>query len=147
MIEPFKCLSLTQPWATGVALEVTGWETRSWSTKYRGPLGIHAAKGFPRWAKDFARTEHVLGRLPGDPLPLGAIIAVVDLLDVLPTGEAIFDTSAIERLWGDYSPGRFAWRLGNIRKLEQPIPCKGALGLWSPTPELVRAINEQLMAA
>ena len=39
-----KALSLWQPWASLVALRVKTIETRSWSTSYRGPLAIHAAK-------------------------------------------------------------------------------------------------------
>ena len=35
-----------------------------------------------------------------------------------------------ERAFGDYTSGRYAWLLGNIQKLETPIPAKGALGLW-----------------
>jgi activating signal cointegrator 1 len=38
-----KVLTLHQPWASLVALGVKTIETRSWSTKYRGPLAIHAA--------------------------------------------------------------------------------------------------------
>jgi hypothetical protein len=37
-------LTLHQPWASLIALGVKTIETRSWSTKYRGPLAIHAGK-------------------------------------------------------------------------------------------------------
>lgn len=40
-----KGLSLTQPWATLVAIGAKRIETRIWATSYRGPLAIHAAKG------------------------------------------------------------------------------------------------------
>lgn len=38
--------------------------------------------------------------------------------------------------FGDYTPGRFAWILENVKILDTPIPAKGALGLWewSPAP-------------
>jgi hypothetical protein len=39
-----KAITLWQPWASLVALGVKSIETRSWSTSYRGPLAIHAAK-------------------------------------------------------------------------------------------------------
>lgn len=42
-----KAISLWQPWASLVALGVKTIETRSWSTKYRGPLTIHAAARRP----------------------------------------------------------------------------------------------------
>jgi hypothetical protein len=36
-----------------------------------------------------------------------------------------------ERYFGDYSPGRWAWLLADVVALEQPIPVKGAQGLWN----------------
>jgi activating signal cointegrator 1 len=41
-----KALSFTQPWATLVAIGAKKIETRSWDTRYRGPLAIHSS---PRW--------------------------------------------------------------------------------------------------
>ncbi len=38
-------LTLTQPWASLVALGAKTLETRSWKTNYRGLLAIHAAQG------------------------------------------------------------------------------------------------------
>jgi activating signal cointegrator 1 len=40
-----RVLTLTQPWATLVAIGEKEIETRSWATSYRGPLAIHAASG------------------------------------------------------------------------------------------------------
>jgi hypothetical protein len=37
-----RILTLTQPWATMVALGVKRIETRAWSTRYRGALGLFA---------------------------------------------------------------------------------------------------------
>ena len=124
-----KALSLTQPWATLVASGRKKVETRSWNTRYRGPLYIHAAKGFPPVAREFASVEHTLGRLPGR-IPGGALIAVVELVEILRTEEIAPSLSALERLYGDYSVGRYAWRLENVRELPEPIPYRGALGLF-----------------
>ncbi len=101
-----KALSLTQPWATAIAIGVKQVETRSWSTGFRGRIAIHASKGFPGWAKEFTSVEHTLGRLPSR-VPLGAIIAVATLVNVARTEVIEFLVSAIERLYGDYSWGRF----------------------------------------
>lgn len=38
-------LTLTQPWASLVAIGAKTIETRSWGTAYRGPLAIHAGQG------------------------------------------------------------------------------------------------------
>ena len=42
--QPMKGMTLWQPWATRVAIGAIRHETGSWSTHYRGPLAIHAAK-------------------------------------------------------------------------------------------------------
>ena len=133
-----KALSLTQPWASLVASGAKKVETRSWSTSYRGRLAIHAAKGFPLSARNFASEEFTLGRLPGR-IPRGAILAVVTLADVRRTEEIAPTLSALERLYGDYSVGRYAWVLEDVQMLPQPIPYKGALGLFDvilPTEEV-----------
>lgn len=170
-----RCLSLTQPWATLIALGAKKIETRSWATRYRGPLAIHAAKGLgpvggmkglvrqcmpsvfyrallpvlPEHIRDLASPPAI-----AEHLPFGAIIAVCDLRDCVRTeyiasagratsvsweGErTIWTLTDQERAFGDYSPGRFAWLLANIRPLATPIPATGALGLWTP-PDAVAA--------
>ncbi|MFL5577327.1 MAG: ASCH domain-containing protein [Gemmatimonadaceae bacterium] len=52
-----KALTLTQPWATLVAIGAKTIETRSWPTHYRGEVAIHAAKGFPDWARQIVDGE------------------------------------------------------------------------------------------
>ncbi len=58
-----RCITLTQPWATLVAIGAKTIETRSWGTKYRGELAVHAAKGFPKEAQHLCFQEpfrHIL---------------------------------------------------------------------------------------
>lgn len=52
-----KVLTLTQPWATLVAIGAKKIETRSWATHYQGPLAIHAAKGFPGDCRRLAESK------------------------------------------------------------------------------------------
>ena len=147
---PMKALTLTQPWATFVALKVKRWETRSWATKYRGPLAIHAAKRYPGDAKTFA-FEMFYGALrdphhPPDPnhpllavgfaealviaqnLPCGAVLATCTLVDCIPSEQA--KPSPAEKLLGDYSPGRSILILDDVVQLKEPVLTRGALGLW-----------------
>lgn len=152
-----KVLTLTQPWATLVAIGAKKIETRSWSTKYRGPLLIHAAAGL----KPVGGTEGLMelcrkspfreilidaGYLGTPELPRGAIIAVCKVCACVST-DAVEDDyfggprvlNGVMRLWkltdqerafGDYSPGRYAWLLADVRALPDPIPTRGAIGLW-----------------
>jgi len=143
--EFIKGVSLTQPWANSVG-PYKKIETRSWSTKYRGPLVIHAAKGFPRSARDFAATERALGRVP-ERLPFGALVSVTSILDVRPTDELALTISGLERHLGDYSPGRWGWLLGETEKFDEPIGFKGSLGLFNIPLDLVRhALPESVIA-
>ena len=138
-----KALTFMQPWATLVAIGAKRIETRSWFTRYRGPLVIHAAKGFPKWAREFTvepvcyEAVHQFHRPKSFPLgsyPLGAVLATCRLIDCVPTermaGIWWRSLTKQERAFGDYDPGRYAWILDNVQQLAQPIPAKGALGLW-----------------
>jgi activating signal cointegrator 1 len=139
-----RALSLTQPWATAVAIGIKQWETRSWPTSVRGEIAIHAAKGFPRWAKDFAQEEQDAGRLPKGQLPLGSIVCLAELIECRQAETVDKEIGDIERSYGDYSDGRFAFKLINVRPLAEPVLWRGALGFWSVEWELHRLISEQL---
>ncbi len=127
-----KTLTLTQPWATLVAIEAKKIETRSWRTSYRGRIAIHAAKGFPRSARDFhyAMVAQQFN-LPIETVPLGSVIATAWLAQCLPV-HCIFeaDLTEQEKAFGDFSEGRYGWFLQDIVVLPEPIPAKGALSLW-----------------
>jgi hypothetical protein len=136
---PPPALSLTQPWASLVVHGAKRVETRSWRTPYRGWLGIHAAKGFPRWAQEACHEEPFRSILRGigfdgpTDLPRGALIGGAVLLDCVPTtGVELVGISDQERAFGDYSAGRWGWLLDRPAVFE-PRPCRGALGLW-PIP-------------
>lgn len=137
----YRALSLTQPWATLVVTGAKRVETRSWKTPYRGWLGIHAAKGFPAWAKALCDEEPFRSALEGvaaGDLPRGALIGGAVLLDCVPTtGVELVGISDREAAFGDYSPDRFGWLLDRATAFE-PRPMRGALGLW-PIPEPVAA--------
>ena len=133
-----KALTLTQPWASLVALGLKRVETRSWSTWYTGPLAIHAAKGFSPAARRFAEEEQARGLVPAR-LPFSAIVATCRLVKCRPTEEMAPVVGGLERRLGDYTPGRWAFELEEIRALRKPVYCRGMLGLWK-LPEEVEAL-------
>lgn len=90
-----RALTIRQPYASLIAHGVKRWETRTWHTKYRGPVAIHAAKDM----RDFWRiwdTGHQvaysdeavivdeLSPLELDILPHGAVVAVANLTGCFP---------------------------------------------------------------
>ncbi len=104
-----RCLSVRQPWAAAIVAGLKTEEFRSWPTRYRGPLYIHAAA---RRADAAALAE--FPTLKAVRIVYGAIVGVVDLVVVEDEGDG------------------FAWVLANPRPLAVPFPCKGALSLWTP---------------
>lgn len=136
-----KAISLWQPWATAIPLGIKRLETRGWSTRYRGPLAIHAAK---HWDKDqdlFARSMRQLTepQLP-DEFPFGAVVGVAWLVDVIPSERARKIVNLIEAAFGDYAPGRFAWVLEDAQPLTRPLPWKGKQGFFNVPVELLNPL-------
>jgi hypothetical protein len=85
---------------------------------------------------------------PGElSLPLGCIVAIARLVDVvrtetltaLPFWQGFSDD---ERAFGDYTPGRYGWVLESVEPFPEPVPCKGALGLWEvPYPQASAVVD------
>ncbi|SDC30330.1 ASCH domain-containing protein [Sphingomonas sp. YR710] len=136
-------ISLWQPYASAIPLGLKAIETRHWKTRHRGEIAIHAARKWDGENRPFASIEHTLGRLPA-PLPLGAIVAVATLVDIRPTDELKLSVSAIERLYGNYEPGRYGWMLENVRPLREPVGCIGRQSLWTLDAEVTAAVRAQL---
>jgi hypothetical protein len=131
-----------------MALGLKRIETRSWSTALRGPVAIHASKGFPLAARDFALCE-AYPYLKHEPewFPRGAIVAVGILTDVVPTERLRQHLMPREEFFGDYGDGRFGWIFEGIRALRTPVPATGRLGIWTMPPDVQAAVREQLAAA
>lgn len=132
-----KALTLWQPWATLIALGEKQYETRDWPTSYRGPLAIHAAKKWNADIRAAAEDDDIAealaahGLLRGCELPLGAIVATCRLVECHRMDWSLIDSiSDKEEAFGDWDPGRYAWELADVVALPQPIPAKGAQGLW-----------------
>lgn len=160
-----KALTLTQPWATLVAIGAKRVETRSWRTEFRGQIAIHAAKGFPDDARYTVTVEPfqsvlraAMGRdiVTGAHLPTACIIALADLVEVRRFDEASRDRvrsrsargdlPQYEADFGDYGLGRFGFVLENVVKLARPVPARGMLNLWNvPTP-IENEVRRQLAA-
>jgi hypothetical protein len=139
-----QVLSVMQPWATMLALGFKRLETRTWQTRHRGPLAIHAARRrmtepLPMgWRPKMSAAQQRLG-LDGWPdlFPRGAILGVVELLDCVPVEDLEpGEPDAIERMLGNFGPGHWVWRLGAARPLRLPVLVCGQQGVfYAPLPE------------
>lgn len=155
-----KALTLYDPWAMLVALQQKQIETRSWYTDYRGLLAIHTSVNYRgphrnlRWQEPFKTVlKPVFSTINGKEgyslRHLGKVVAICNLVDCLkieedglyrvtkasPAVDILLSQAPLpgepELSFGDYSPGRFAWILSDIRRLETPIPAKGQRRLWN----------------
>lgn len=154
-----KALTLHQPWASLIAVGLKTVETRSWSTKHRGPIAIHAGKQqmageipLRLWWDNHDVLEPQIDTADWETLPLGKVVALANLVDVVPISELAWtQTLSItehflqmdggrchiaesERPFGDYHHGRFAWLLENITPLRVPTSAIGRQGLWNWDP-------------
>lgn len=155
-----RCLSLHQPFATLLAVGEKTLETRGWQTRFRGPLFVHASRQRaelavcerPTIAAALARHGYYR---PSD-LPQSCVLATARVVDChpvefrgfieTPDGRTTVPTVRIggrdivvpyhEQSFGDFRPGRWAWRLEGVMCLETPVDCPGRQGLWVPSAEL-----------
>ena len=136
-----KALTLWQPWATLVIEGAKQFETRGWKPSLRqldrsALFVMHAAKRdkelkrIYRGIEPFISKLHELGYQILDDVPLGAGLGVVKLVRVWPTEAVVGDIPQLERYFGNYQPGRWAWRLEVVEKWPEPVPAKGAQGFW-----------------
>ena len=144
-----KVISLWNPWAHLVAIGAKRFETRHWTTHHRGVLAIHAAKYFPPEIEGIALRKPCRKHWPGRcEVAFGAVVAVALMTDVEPTdslqarleGQGNFDEVA----YGDYSAGRYAWRLDHAVRLERPLFIAGHQGLWNLTAEDEELVRGQM---
>lgn len=137
---PLRALTVRQPWATCIASGAKTVENRTRPTRHRGRLAIHAGL-----TGDMALSlPHVNDAVFGmnlwfDPLPRGAIVAVVDVV-----GCHWADTSLDGKVcccvpWGQ--PEQYHWELANAQPAPEPVPARGALGLWRVPADVACALG------
>jgi hypothetical protein len=156
-----KALSLTQPWAWIILHLQKRVENRTRNLgNYRGPLLLHAAKGMTEkdwWAAyDFVAARLALGLADEIPpfrsarLVRGAVIGICDVVNQCEPG-AVWHDDLLRHEPADWKGDQERWYMGqhayilaNVRALPKPIPCKGALGFWTPTPTTLENVRSQL---
>ncbi|MGG1880520.1 ASCH domain-containing protein [Paenibacillus cisolokensis] len=143
-----KAITIIQPWATLITLGEKQFETRSWATKHRGELAIHAGKKIDREACEVPEIKAALARheYTADNLPNGAVLAIANMTEcwsigtdyqsgmpVLYNGEGgkSRGVGLKEDKFGWFGTGRYAWEMVNVRRLPEPILAKGMQGLWN----------------
>jgi hypothetical protein len=129
-----KALTIHAYWAWAIMAGIKRVENRSWRTRYRGLLTIHVGQSRASDAEARATLESLGVELPpDDQIVRGAVLGVVDLVDVISKAERrLFSNqrSAISILKGPLATGPECWILEKPRPLDEPIPWAGKQGLW-----------------
>lgn len=141
-------LSFTDPWGSALAVGEKRVETRSWPAPARywnHPIAIHIASTLTAEAKAACEEEHFQHVLQAAGytrtsrrgfqwnLPLRCVIAIA-WLERVQRVVSVCPVNEHERLFGNYTPGRYAWRFGAVYRLKEPVVATGRLGLWQWTP-------------
>ena len=115
-----RALTIRQPWASLIVFGEKDVENRTWTTRHRGSLAIHAGQAVDHdlqaWQLNIAQRINTF--------PRGAIVGIVDLRDVVRDSRS---------RWAE--PGHHHWVLTDPRPIE-PVPMRGRLGLWTPDVEI-----------
>jgi hypothetical protein len=150
-----RAITIHQPWASLITLGEKRYETRAWQTSHRGRVAIHAGRGLP------ADVRVVLGMPPffevlsrhairdNSQLIRGAVIGVAELVDCVPTETVEREVAGtFEEQFGDFRPGRWAWKMIGAVAFAEPVPYRGKLGMFDvPDRILEPALCGSLAAA
>ena len=124
-----KVLSIKEPWASLIMNGTKKIETRSWKTKYRGEIYIHASSSKAKITK-----SEVYELIKDMNFKCGYIICKCNLVDcIYMTDEYVNDMKTNhyeEYICGHYEVGRYAGSVEDVKVIE-PIEAKGKLGLWN----------------
>lgn len=122
-----KVLTVKEPWASLIINGYKKYEFRSWKTKYRGKILIHAGMTLEKDnAKRFQEynLEYYKGAIIGE-----ATITDCILVDVK-FNEELRKINPLVYAKSNHVEA-YAWKLENIKKYDNPIHIKGKLGLWN----------------
>lgn len=115
-----KALTVRQPWAWLLVNGVKDVENRSWITKHRGPLLVHAAKSVPSesFIREIEKDYRV--KVCRAALKYGGIIGQVEVVEC-------YDKHPSK--W--FIEGEIGWEVCNPKTLPF-APCVGKLGFFYP---------------
>lgn len=132
-----KALSIRAPWWWFILHAGKDIENRDWSTSYRGPVLVHASKWWRTkdvvadWNPRGRESSHYMSRHPIDRMhhDRGCIVGRVDIVDCVRKSES------------PWFFGEYGFVLANPVVFKTPIPCKGALGLFTPPDDVLRQLQ------
>ena len=108
MILPTKAISIRQPWCQHILYDGKDVENRTWPTRYRGPVLIHASKGIDAEDRETVREFE---------MPRGGIVGIMTI------------TGCVTDLDSEWFFGPYGFLIRDARPLPF-VPCRGMLGFF-----------------
>lgn len=150
---PLGVLSMHQPWASLLVYGIKRIEGRSWSTKHRGRLWIHATSTQPEdglvqeLEKFYTEVHAAEGRTPEFPksYPTSALLGTVDVFDCVTSGDVKAWAGLPDNLKLEAQSAQ-AWLCENPRRLVLAQKMRGHPLIWELPQKtlepLVKALKE-----
>lgn len=145
-----RALTLWRPWPWAIfhaphtpkRIENRPW--KPWQSIIGQRIVLHAGKTFDKSAVDDILNVvfglDVMHVLPASATDEG-LIGVATISGYCESEAEVF---AHDPTQVDWWSGPVAWQLANVRAFAEPIPCKGAQGLWELEPWAERRVAEAL---
>jgi len=125
-----KVITIKQPWATLIAEGYKEYEFRTWKTKYRGDILIHAGKGIDKKAMErfkYLDLEYPTGKIIAKASITDCVKVDDRLRQLLAEKDKIVYKGIIDKTASDWDG--YGFKLGKVCKIN-PIEINGKLSLW-----------------
>lgn len=165
-----KCISVHQPYASLLSIGAKRYETRNWTSPYRGWVAIHAGKnsdtvdelsheiadymenhepleGFVKFVVLALKANERTAELQDlRDLPRGAIIGIARLTDCIKGETLLPGLGEQERAFGYFSAldeQRYGWQFEDAMPLPNPIYMTGQQGLFTINEHITQQVRDQ----
>lgn len=132
-----KAITVHRPWSYAIAHLGKDVENRTRRTNYRGVLAIHGGKVWSTRGEDVI--DRINGRIfrPDERESGHGIVAITTLADCHHASQCV-DGETFCSPWAEDD----AWHLvlAGVMPLAKPVPCRGALGLWTVPDDVARMV-------
>lgn len=129
-----KAVTISQPYASLIASGSKWIENRTWPTRYRGEIAIHAGKGL-----QYLDRDELTNYPSGCVIAIGNLVACVPIDEIEAKGnddykQCDYIPGTRNITWGkalqhEHSEGPWCWILEDLRAVDH-VPVRGAQGLW-----------------
>lgn len=142
-----KALTLQAPWGWAITTAGKNIENRTWPP--RVPPGtliaIHAGKTLDDGARHHPAMRHAMQAVEGetDPWLIPGVIGVATVFGAHAAGAACTPACATWGMPQDDEARTWHWQILGW-PLATPVPCRGALGLWTLPEDVEAAVRRQL---